>query len=650
MKKVWSILLAVLMMVSALPLDAFSMAVGAYDAPTVWADQVGGYAGDTVTVTVQMANNPGLAGWLIDVAFDEDVLELTAQGRGDAFKGIGSMSFAKLTQQSPTNCLWYDYISGNNYTNNGILFSLTFKIKESAPVGTYPIEVYCSDPDNMCNIDFDRVDFDFVNGSVEVYERVADLDLDQTELNLKNGETAALTPIFTPANAHNKNVIWQSSDETVATVAADGTVTGVKRGTATITAISEDGGYEATATVNVTCANLVHYTAVAPDHYNKGHIEYWHCENCDGYFTDAAGRYEVSAEDVELDIIPHSYSAAWSYNETTHWNECSCGAKNNEAGHRFDNACDVQCDCGFTREVAPHVFDGLTDGYCNECGAVRTVTKFELTAPFTRIYALGDDELDVNGGYVDIAYADGAEGRVDLADATVTGYNPNAVGMQTLTVLVGSGSATYDVQVINSTNLPTIRVDVQNKAIIGKEITASILIENNPGLISLKLAIDYDPTKLELVRVETADAYADASFGPQTNVPFIANWVDALNPNQTTNGVFVKLIFKVKDDAVEGPTPITVRYDADDLFNYDFEPVLFNVVNAETKVQKCTPGDLNNDGKINIRDLGLLQQHLNGWDVVIEESAADLNADGKINIRDLGLLQQYLNGWDVELK
>ena len=27
-----------------------------------------------------------------------------------------------------------------------------------------------------------------------------------------------------------------------------------------------------------------------------------------------------------------------------------------------------------------------------------------------------------------------------------------------------------------------------------------------------------------------------------------------------------------------------------------------------------------------------------------------LNADGKINIRDLGLLQQYLNGWDVELK
>ena len=60
-------------------------------------------------------------------------------------------------------------------------------------------------------------------------------------------------------------------------------------------------------------------------------------------------------------------------------------------------------------------------------------------------------------------------------------------------------------------------------------------------------------------------------------------------------------------------------------------------------------GDLNNDGKINVRDLGLLQQSLNGWDVEINASAADLNNDGKVNIRDLGMLQQYLNGWDVKL-
>lgn len=54
-------------------------------------------------------------------------------------------------------------------------------------------------------------------------------------------------------------------------------------------------------------------------------------------------------------------------------------------------------------------------------------------------------------------------------------------------------------------------------------------------------------------------------------------------------------------------------------------------------------GDVNGDGNINNRDLGLLQKYLNGSDVTVDELAADLNADGKLNNRDLGLLQKLLN-------
>jgi len=61
------------------------------------------------------------------------------------------------------------------------------------------------------------------------------------------------------------------------------------------------------------------------------------------------------------------------------------------------------------------------------------------------------------------------------------------------------------------------------------------------------------------------------------------------------------------------------------------------------------PGDANGDGKVNVKDLGLLQQKLNGWDVTVIDDTCDVNADGKVNVKDLGLLQQYLNGWDVEL-
>lgn len=55
------------------------------------------------------------------------------------------------------------------------------------------------------------------------------------------------------------------------------------------------------------------------------------------------------------------------------------------------------------------------------------------------------------------------------------------------------------------------------------------------------------------------------------------------------------------------------------------------------------PGDVNNDGKINNRDLGLMQQYLNDWGVVINTTAADFNENGAVNNRDLGELQMYLN-------
>ena len=56
-----------------------------------------------------------------------------------------------------------------------------------------------------------------------------------------------------------------------------------------------------------------------------------------------------------------------------------------------------------------------------------------------------------------------------------------------------------------------------------------------------------------------------------------------------------------------------------------------------------TRGDANGDNKTNNRDLGLLQQYLNGWDVVLDTDAADVYADGCINNRDLAMLQRLLN-------
>ncbi len=63
-----------------------------------------------------------------------------------------------------------------------------------------------------------------------------------------------------------------------------------------------------------------------------------------------------------------------------------------------------------------------------------------------------------------------------------------------------------------------------------------------------------------------------------------------------------------------------------------------------------TSGDINGDNSINNKDLGLLMQYLNNWNVEISFDAADVNRDNSVNNKDYGLLMQYLNNWSVELK
>lgn len=65
------------------------------------------------------------------------------------------------------------------------------------------------------------------------------------------GKKTTLTPTFTPSDATNKNVTWESKNTSIATVSDAGEVTGVAEGTAVIEVTTADGGHTATCTVTV---------------------------------------------------------------------------------------------------------------------------------------------------------------------------------------------------------------------------------------------------------------------------------------------------------------------------------------------------------------------------------------------------------------
>ncbi|MSS08171.1 hypothetical protein FYJ38_05875 [Clostridium sp. WB02_MRS01] len=84
---------------------------------------------------------------------------------------------------------------------------------------------------------------------------VTGITLNQTNASLyynTTPNTVTLAATITPADATDKTVTWQSSDTAVATVDTNGKVTAVGNGTATITATTADGGYNASCTVTVT--------------------------------------------------------------------------------------------------------------------------------------------------------------------------------------------------------------------------------------------------------------------------------------------------------------------------------------------------------------------------------------------------------------
>ena len=80
---------------------------------------------------------------------------------------------------------------------------------------------------------------------------VESISLDTTEETIKEDGNIQLTATVTPDNATNKNVSWESSNTSVAIVDNTGYVTAKSKGTATITATTEDGGKTATATITV---------------------------------------------------------------------------------------------------------------------------------------------------------------------------------------------------------------------------------------------------------------------------------------------------------------------------------------------------------------------------------------------------------------
>ena len=86
---------------------------------------------------------------------------------------------------------------------------------------------------------------------ITVTQPVTGLTLSFDTLKLARGKSKTLKATITPEDASVKNILWESSDESVATVTSSGVIRAKSAGNATILATTEDGSFSASCNVTV---------------------------------------------------------------------------------------------------------------------------------------------------------------------------------------------------------------------------------------------------------------------------------------------------------------------------------------------------------------------------------------------------------------
>ena len=277
---------------------------------------------------------------------------------------------------------------------------------------------------------------------------VTDVTLDKTSLTLQETGSATLIATVVPANATNKNVTWESSDTSIATVDASGKVTALSAGTAMITVKTAEGDFTDTCEVTVTHGNMVRTPKKDATCTAEGNTEYWTCGSCRKHFSDKEGKTEIELSATVIPATGHSYKEpVWNWSED-------------------GKSCTVTFTCVNvdSHKETPKVTVSSkikTPATCTEKG----VTEYTATAEFhgktfTDTKAVADIDLTAHNykdgkctvcGAADPAYqkpakSDTVSGKNDTAKAVQTGDMANPavwILLLTASALVFAGTVVF---------------------------------------------------------------------------------------------------------------------------------------------------------------------------------------------------------------
>ena len=255
-----------------------------------------GMSGKQAKVVLSMDNNPGIVGLTLQIAYNDSAMKLVKAENGIAVSG-DNITFTPPS--SGNNFVWAGTSVKAEEVSDGTLLTLTFEVNENAKLGEYPIVVSCTDAVGndlkQIPIKINSTTFavtDYVPGDASGDGKIAMNDL-------------VLLARYIADGGYNENGYAAKVNKSACDVNADCNISVIYA--VLLARYIADGGYNPNgynvsllpAPFQCSHASLHHVDAVeAPSCKENGNIEYWHCEDCDKYYSDELCNNEIKKEDT----------------------------------------------------------------------------------------------------------------------------------------------------------------------------------------------------------------------------------------------------------------------------------------------------------------------------------------------------------------
>ncbi len=387
-----------------------------------------------------------------------------------------------------------------------------------------------------------------------------------------------------------------------------------------------------------------------PTHIRKGEMTFT-CNDCGYCYTE------------EIPTTPdHTWSDWYSNDDGTHSRSCRCNATETS---------DCQYDGGIITEHPTHTEAGIKTFTCTVCGHTYDQEVPKLTEHTWGDWGNTNDgyhqreckcgaierELHAWSDWTKQANSDIYTRECDICDATEQMQldSDKPVNATPADNAANTDLSNSDIELIDK----VLTNEEQSQVAAGAQVSIYLKVED----------ITNDVAESE--KTATEEAAGDNQIGMYLDIDMFKN-IDGDEKQVSETSGTVTITITIPEELLNTNSSITRTYQIirvhddgtgvlvvdviDGIYNPDDNTFTFQTDKFSTyalvvvdQADDINYGDVNEDEKVNNKDLGVLIQYINGWNVIVNETAADVNGDGKINNKDYGLLMQYINGWDVTL-